>query len=71
MTLLEKVVCLADYISADRDYDGVEKLRESAYRDMDGTLVECLAFTICELSQKQNLIHPDTVEAYNSLLLAK
>lgn len=71
MTLLEKVVCLADYISADRDYDGVEKLREGAYRDMDGTLVECLAFTICELSQKQNLIHPDTVEAYNSLLLAK
>ncbi|MDD6175130.1 MAG: bis(5'-nucleosyl)-tetraphosphatase (symmetrical) YqeK [Firmicutes bacterium] len=71
MTLLEKVVCLADYISADRSYDGVEKLRESAYRDLDGTLIECLAFTIGELSQKQSLIHPDTVEAYNSLILSR
>lgn len=69
MTLLEKVICLADFISADRDYDGVEKLRERAYQDLDGTLIECLAFTIWELSEKQSMIHPDTVAAYNELIL--
>ena len=57
MTLLEKVVCLADYIPAIRDHKtGAEKLRVGAYRDMDGTLLECLAFTICELSQKNRTL---------------
>ncbi len=69
MSLLEKVIYLADFVSADRDYEGVEKLRVRAYQDLNGTLIECLAYTICELSEKQHLIHPDTFEAYNNLLL--
>lgn len=32
MSLLEKVIFTADYISDDRDYDGVEELREAAFR---------------------------------------
>ena len=71
MTPLEKVIYLADFISADRDYNGVEKIRQHADQDPDGALIECLAYTICELGEKQRLIHPDTFEAYNSLLLEK
>ena len=31
MSLLEKIIFTADYISADRDYNGVEEIRQQAY----------------------------------------
>ena len=39
MSLLEKIVFIADFISAERDYDGVEILREQPGRSLDGAIV--------------------------------
>lgn len=69
MTLLEKIIFLADFISADRDFPGVEKLREKAYRDMDSAILEGMVFTIRDLAESGSPIHPNTVFAYNQLVL--
>lgn len=53
MTLLEKVVYIADYISADRKYPGVERMREKAYRSLDEAMLEGLQFTVIENVKKR------------------
>lgn len=70
MSLLEKVVFIADFIGKERDYDGVEIMREKASRSLDEAIVEGLSFTIIDLIKKERLVHPDTMGAYNSALLA-
>ncbi len=69
MSLLEKIVFIADFIGAERDYDGVEVMREKAVRSLDEAIVEGLGFTIKDLIHKGVLVHPDTVDAYNDALL--
>ncbi len=71
MTLLDKVIFIADFISADRDYDGVDKMREIAARDLDEAVLEGLAYTIYDLSERKITIAPDTFFAYNELAFAK
>ena len=65
MSPLEKVIYMADFISADRDYDGVNDLRELAHRDFDEAMLVAIAFTINELLEKRSPIHPDTLAAWN------
>lgn len=65
MSLLEKIVFIADFISAERDYDGVEIMREKAKRSLDGAIVEGLSFTIKDLIDNGRVVHPDTLDAYN------
>lgn len=69
MTLPEKILFVADFISADRDYPGVEDMRERAEKSLEAAMEEGLRFTIWELSEKCVPIHPDTVSAYNWILL--
>lgn len=68
MSLLEKVVFIADFISAERDYDGVDVMREKAERSLDEAIVEGLSFTIKDLIDRERIVHPDTVDAYNSAM---
>lgn len=67
MTLIEKIVYLADYIEENRDFDGVEKARELSFSDINEALRYCLDMTIAEIMQKGNLLHLDTIEARNYL----
>ena len=53
MTLLEKVLFVADYISADRDYPGVEELRQVADRSLEEAMVEGILFTVNELMEQR------------------
>ena len=69
MSLLEKIVFIADFISAERDYDGVEVMREKAARSLDEAIVEGLGFTIKELIENAKVVHPDTVDAYNDAMM--
>ena len=70
MSLLEKVVFIADFISAERDYDGVDVMREKAKRSLEEAIVEGLGFTITDLIARERIIHPDTVDAYNDAMYA-
>lgn len=71
MSLLEKIIYLADYISADRDYEGVEGLRAAIHASLEGGMDTALRFSIAELLEKRAPIHIDTVRARNELILAK
>ncbi len=70
MSLLEKIVFIADFISAERDYSGVEVMREKARRSLDEAIVEGLSFTIKDLIDRELVVHPDTVDAYNAAVTA-
>lgn len=69
MTLSEKILFTADFISADRSYDGVQIMREKAEKSLDEAMIEGLAFTINELLSNKKAIHPDTLDAYNDIIL--
>ena len=69
MSLLERIVFLSDFISADREYDGVQRLRRLAYENMDKAIVEGLAITIGELTGEKLPVHPDTFAAYNDIVM--
>ena len=68
MTLFEKVLFVADYISADRDYPGVEKLREAAKDSLEAVIVEGVAFTVPERMDERLTLEPRSIDAYNEAL---
>lgn len=68
MTLLEKVLFVADYMSADRDYPGVERMREKAYKSLDAAIVEGISFTVSELMERQAPVSADSIDAYNDAI---
>lgn len=69
MTLAEKIVFIADFISADRDYPGVDHMRATCARSLEEGIVEGLAFTVKELADKAKPIHPDTIDAFNEAVM--
>lgn len=71
MTLLEKILFIADFISADRDYPGVDEMRKRAEVSLEYAMEEGLRFTVNELSEACRPIHPDTVSCYNAIILRK
>lgn len=68
MTLLEKVVYTADFISADRCYPDVEVMRKKASEGLEEAMLYSLRYTITDLAGKSRPIHMDTVECYNYIL---
>ena len=69
MTLPEKILFTADFISEDRDYPGVDDMRRRAEVSLESAMEEGLRFTVEELSAKCRPIHPDTVAAYNQIII--
>ena len=64
MTLLEKVIYLADYIEPNRDFDGVDALRSAVYEDIDRGLELGLRMSIEEIEERGSPVHRNTREAY-------
>ena len=52
MTLLEKIIYLADFIEPTRDFPGVKRLRKLAYEDLDAALALGLSMSIGEVLSK-------------------
>ncbi len=67
MSLLEKIVYVADVVSYDRTYKEAEKLRERAFSDLDGVLLEAQRFTIKKLVKQSLPIALDSIDCYNEL----
>lgn len=65
MTQLEKILYLADFTSADRDYDDVDIMRKKLEISMHAALQYALSYTINDLVSRNKPLHLDTVEAYN------
>ncbi len=69
MSILEKVLYLADFTSADRDYDDVDEMRRRVDVSVVSAMTYALTYTIKDLLKKKKPIHPDTVAAFNELML--
>ncbi|HOU09392.1 MAG TPA: bis(5'-nucleosyl)-tetraphosphatase (symmetrical) YqeK [Clostridiales bacterium] len=70
MSLLEKIIYIADYISDDRTYNGVDEMRRLAGESLEAAMLFALKFTIGKLISRQTVIHTDSVECYNELVSA-
>ena len=68
MTALDKVLFVADYISADRDYPGVEELRRAAQSSLEEVIVEGVTFTMQERMGERMTMEPRSIDAYNEAL---
>lgn len=67
MSDLEKVVYLADFTSADREYPDVEVTRKLSEESLDKAIIYCTKYLINDLLEKGKLLHQDTVDCYNEL----
>ena len=65
MTLLEKVIYLADYIEPNRDFDGVENLRKVVWEDLDKGLEMGLAMTVEEMEKALQYGADIVTDCYN------
>lgn len=67
MTLLEKIIYVADYMEPNRDFPGVEKLRELAFCDLDAALRLGLTMTLEVLLKQGSEVSPESREALSWL----
>lgn len=65
MTLLEKIVYIADYIEPNRDQaQNLPKIRKMAFQDLDQCLLLILESTLSYLREKGGVIDPATNATY-------
>lgn len=69
MSLLEKIIYIADYISEDRKFPGIDDLRKVVQEDLNAGVLMGMDFTIKNTISKGRLIHPETIKARNFLLI--
>lgn len=68
MTVMEKIVYLGDMISDERDYKGVDKMREYCYKDLDLAMSVALIYQVNCVCSKCGGLPQSTFEAYNYYL---
>jgi predicted HD superfamily hydrolase involved in NAD metabolism len=71
MSMLDKIVSLADIIEPNRDFDGVERIRAEAKRDLDEAFRLSMARVMRHVLDDGLFLHPQTLQVYNELTLAK
>ena len=69
MSLLSKILYIADFTSRDRDYEDVDVMRTLADESLDKAYAYALRYTITDLASQNRAIHPDTFDAYNKIFL--
>lgn len=72
MNLLEKIVYIADYISRERNYPDVDVMRRlSKEVSLEEASLYALRFSIRKLESIGGIIHTDSVDYYNELVIDK
>lgn len=71
MSLLEKVIYIADYTSKERDYEDVDVMREKADRSLEEAMLYGLSFTIDEMIKQGRPVHEDSLLAYNEVAISE
>lgn len=68
MSLIEKIIYIADLIEKDRKFEGVEELRNLVFKkELDKAILSSLNNTIKIVIKRNQMIHPRTIEARNYL----
>ncbi len=71
MSVLEKIIFIADKIEPTRDFSGVGQLRELAARDLDAAVVAGFDSTIRYVLEQGLLLHPNGIDARNDFLISR
>lgn len=69
MSEIDKIVFLADYIEPGRKFSGVDEVRNLAYNDIGSALTMAFKNTIVHVVGRGNMLHPETVSAFNWSLM--
>ena len=65
MTMLEKIVFIADYIEENRKkFDSLDEARKIAFEDIDKAMAYILKHTIEYVKERNRSLHPLSVEEY-------
>ena len=67
MGLLEKIIYIADYSEPNRAFDGVEKIRQYLYTDLDRALYTGFSMSLEELRKEGKSTDPNSYEAWRFL----
>lgn len=68
MSLLEKIIYLADYIEPARDFSGVEELRQKSFNNIDDALMMAFEMSIKEILEKNRQVHKNTLMGRDFLM---
>ncbi|MPM42798.1 hypothetical protein SDC9_89469 [bioreactor metagenome] len=68
MSRLAKIIYLADFIEPNRDFSGVDKLRQIAETDLDKAVLAAYDHSLEYIIKQRGLIHPATVAGRNQIL---
>ena len=63
MTLLEKIIYIADYVEVNRNFPGVEEMRALAYRVLDAAVLMGLESAVAHVKRQGQDLAPATLEA--------
>ena len=67
MTLLEKIIYLADYMEPNRVFEGVEELRRLAWKDLDAAVLMGLEMSVSQLKSRGSAIDANSLSALRFL----
>ncbi|MBD5143465.1 MAG: bis(5'-nucleosyl)-tetraphosphatase (symmetrical) YqeK [Oscillospiraceae bacterium] len=65
MSILEEIIYIADMISEERDYKGVDKMRRLAQKNLQSAMLEALRDAVSSVMKKNGFVPVYTIEAYN------
>ncbi len=65
MGRLAQLIYIADLIAEGRDFSEIGRLRKVAEKDLTQALLESIASAISYCLEREQLIHPRTIEAWN------
>ena len=71
MSLLDKIIYVADYIEPGRIFPGVKEARELALIDLDEAVAFETKHTLAHLIEQEQQIYPKTIETYNRWVAQK
>lgn len=71
MTLLEKIIYVADKIDVTRNYKDVDYYRHLAEKDINQTIIELLNYNICDCINKGKIVLSRALDSRNYLILEK
>lgn len=65
MSLLDKIIYVADYIEPGRNFPGVEDARVIAFSDLDQAVAFETKHSLAHLIESETPVYPKTIETYN------
>jgi len=69
MSVLDKIIYVADLTEINRKYEEVKQIRDISYKNLNKALALTLNHSMIHVLRKGLVIHPDSLNAYNKLLI--